>query len=68
MKYEIIVWVKGHTTGHRFINKEQILTDEVSLCVAENRSFKLRFPGGAYMIFGADSVSHIQVTEMRNVT
>ena len=59
--YEIIVWVKGHTTGHIFKNKSIDLARDIIECTGSGRGFKLNTEDGIRMAFGPGMVTHAQV-------
>jgi hypothetical protein len=63
-KYEIVVWVKGHTVGHRFSNKSKRLADEIMTSVGVGYGFKLMTENRLMMAFGPGMVSHVQITNM----
>lgn len=62
--YEIVVWVKGHTTGTIFRGKSKDLAEEVMTCVGAGKGIKLVTDSKVQMVFGPGMISHIQVTKV----
>lgn len=63
--HEIIVWIKGHTVGDRFLNKSFDLSVEIMNCVEDGRGFKLKCPIGSWKVYAPGAVARVQVTDLK---